>query len=318
MTDSPRLPGTLPATGRAVRFERYGDRGVLEVVSVPVTPPGPSDVVVQVKAAGTNPGEAAIRQGFMDSMFPATFPSGQGTDFAGVVVASGRGGRFAPGDDVIGWVETRSSQAEFVTAPSSQLVPKPKGLSWEVAGSLFVISATATAAIDALRPVAGQTIVVSSAAGGVGSLVTQLLALRGVDVIGIASEPTHAWLRSVGARPVRYGENLASRIRDLAPEGVDALIDTFGDEYVRLGVELGLAPSRIETIIGFAAAAEIGALTKGSADASTPEVLAAVAALVAEGKVVVPIAKVFPLDEVRQAFEFLEQHHAHGKVVLVP
>ncbi|BDZ50710.1 hypothetical protein GCM10025867_29510 [Frondihabitans sucicola] len=169
MTDAPELDGLVPTSGRAVRFERYGDRDVLQVVDVAVSPPGPGEVLVQVKAAGTNPGEAAIRQGYLDSVFPATFPSGQGTDFAGVVVASGAAARFSPGDEVIGWVETRSSQAEYVTAPDSQLVPKPKGVSWEVAGSLFVVAATATAAVGAVEPVSAQTVVVSSAAGGVGS-----------------------------------------------------------------------------------------------------------------------------------------------------
>lgn len=318
MTDTPQTDGTFPTTGSAVRFDRYGDRDVLEVRDVQVSPPGPGDVLVEVRAAGTNPGEAAIRQGFLDAQFPATFPSGQGTDFAGVVVASGEGFGFAPDDEVLGWSEARSSQAQYVTVPRGQLVAKPKGVSWEVAGSLFVIAATATAAIDAIDPSPGRTVVVSAAAGGVGSLVTQLLVLRGVDVVGIASEPNHDWLREVGARPVAYGDGLADRIRALAPDGVDALIDTFGDEYVRLGVELGLDPSKIETIIAFAAAAEIGALTKGSVDASTAEVLSRIAALVAEGKVTIPVARVFPLDEVQAAFEFLEQHHAHGKVVLVP
>jgi NADPH:quinone reductase-like Zn-dependent oxidoreductase len=319
MTDAPEFDPGFPTTGRAVRFDHYGDRDVLEVVDVPVTPPKPGDVLVQVKAAGTNPGEAAIRQGFLDAVFPATFPSGQGTDFAGVVVASGSAASpFGPDDEVLGWVETRSSQAEYVIVPSSHLIPKPKGLSWEVAGSLFVAAATATAAVEAVDPRAAQTVVVSAAAGGVGSLVTQLLVLRGVDVIGIASESNHAWLGEVGARPVSYGRDLGQRIRDLAPDGIDALIDTYGDEYVRLGVELGLPPEKIETIIAFEAAGEIGALTKGSSDASTTDALQAVAALVAQGKVTVPIAEVFPLDRVRDAFELLEQHHAHGKVVLVP
>ncbi|AMM20923.1 NADPH:quinone reductase [Frondihabitans sp. PAMC 28766] len=317
MSDSPAPE--IPTHGRAVRFDHYGDREVLQVVDVEVSPPAAGDVLVEVKAAGTNPGEAAIRQGFLDSMFPATFPSGEGTDFAGVVVSAGGDvTAWHPADEVIGWSEQRSSHADFVTVPAHQLVAKPRGVSWEVAGSLFVVAATATAAIAAIGPKPGQTVVVSSAAGGVGSLVTQLLVVDGVDVISIASAGNHEWLRSVDARPVAYGEGLADRIRELAPNGVDALIDTFGDEYVHLGVELGLQPDRIETIIAFGAAAEIGALSKGSSDASTPEVLAHVAKLLDQGKVTLPIAQTFPLTEVRAAFELLEQHHAHGKVVLVP
>ncbi|GAA4668608.1 NADP-dependent oxidoreductase [Frondihabitans cladoniiphilus] len=319
MTDAPLTDGTTPTTGRAVRFDHYGDRDVLRVEEVSVREPGPDEVLVEVKAAGTNPGEAAIRQGFLDSMFPATFPSGQGSDFAGVVVATGSDvtGR-APGDEVLGWSWERSSHAEYVVAPAAQVTAKPGPVSWEVAGSLFVAGTTARAAVDAVSPRAGETIVVSGAAGGVGSIVTQLLVLQGVDVIGIASEGNHDWLRSVGARPVAYGDGLRARIDELAPDGVSALVDTFGEEYVRLGIDLGVPAERIETMIAFEAAAEVGAQTKGSTDAASATVLHDLVMLVSHGKLSIPVDSVFALDDVQQAFEKLEQHHAHGKIVLVP
>ncbi len=304
---------------RAVRFESYGGIDVLHVVKVDLPAPGPGEVLVEVRAAGTNPGEAAIRAGYMEAMYPGTFPSGQGADFAGVVTALGAGADSpSVGDEVLGWSEQRSSQAEAVVVPVGQLVPKPASLSWEVAGSLFVAGTTAYAALRAVGAGPGDTVAVSAAAGGVGSIVVQLLKVRGAKVIGIASESNADWLRSVGATPVTYGDGLAERLRAAAPDGIDAFIDCFGPEYVQLAVDLGIAKDRIDTIISFALAGQLGVKAEGSAAATTPEVLAEVAGLVADGSITVPIAATYPLDRVRDAYTELERRHTRGKIVLIP
>jgi NADPH:quinone reductase len=306
-------------TSRAVRFDRYGGTEVLSITEVEVAHPPAGEVVVEVKAAGINPGEAKIREGLLDAMFPATFPSGEGSDLAGVVTEVGDGvTSFAPGDEVLGWTDRRASHAEYVTVPEEHLVPKPEDLSWPVAGSLFVVASTAYAAARAVGAEPGDTVVVSAAAGGVGSFTVQLLKLKGAEVIGIASEANHEWLRSVGATPVAYGDGLADRIRAVAPHGVDAFIDTFGEEYVRLAVELGVKPSRIDTIAARDAADAVGAKTDGSGAASSADVLAEMADLVASGRITVPIAGSYPLDRVQLAYAHLEKGHTRGKVVLIP
>ncbi len=304
---------------KAVRFDNYGARDVLYVAEVERPAPSPGEVLVAVRAAGINPGEAAIREGHMDAVFPATFPSGQGSDLAGVVAEVGDGvNGFKVGDEVLGWSDRRSSQAAYVVVSAEHLITKPTSLSWEAAGSLYVAGVTAFAAVRAVNPHPNDTVVVSGAAGGVGSLVVQLLRVRGADVIGIASEPHHEWLMSVGVTPVAYGEGLPDRIRALAPEGVDAFIDTFGDDYIRLATDLGVPRDRIETIIAFQAAQEYGVKSEGSSTASTPEVLSEMANLVASGRIVVPIAATFPLDQARQAYAELERRHTLGKIVLLP
>jgi NADPH:quinone reductase-like Zn-dependent oxidoreductase len=304
---------------RAVRFDRYGERDVLHVADVEIPQPAAGEVLVEVRAAAINPGEASIRRGLMHERFPATFPSGQGTDLAGVVTAMGDGvTELAPGDEVLGWSWIRSSQAEYTTVPAVQLVPKPAALSWEVAGSLNVAGATAWAAVDAVDPQPGETVVVSAAAGGVGSIAVQLVALREARVIGIASEANHPWLLSHGVTPVAYGDGLEARIRAAAPDGVAALIDTFGPDYVDLAVALGIPPQRIETIISFQRAAEIGARTEGSLTGSTRETMSALAQLAATGRLDVPIAATYPLERVQDAFAELEQRHTRGKIVLIP
>jgi NADPH:quinone reductase-like Zn-dependent oxidoreductase len=304
---------------RAVRFDRYGERDVLYVAELEIPQPAPGEALVEVRAAAINPGEASIRKGFMHERWPATFPSGQGTDLAGVISAVGDGvSQFATGDEVLGWSWDRSSQAEFVTVPVTQLVTKPASLSWEVAGSLNVAGATAWAAVEAVDPQHGETIVVSAAAGGVGSFAVQLLRVRDVNTIGIASESNHAWLRSRGVTPVAYGDELEAQVRAAAPDGVDALIDTFGPDYVELAVALGVAPQRINTIIAFERAAEIGARTAGSVDGSTVAVMTELAELAASGRIEVPIAATYPLERVQEAFAELEQRHTRGKIVLIP
>jgi len=309
----------LPEKARAVRFDRYGGRDVLYVADIDMPSPGEGEVLVEIRAAGINPGEAGIRVGAMHEMFPATFPCGEGSDLAGVVVGVGPGvTEFALGDEVMGFSLRRSSHATHATVPVGQLIEKPAQLSWEVAGSLYVVGVTAYAAVRAVAPQPGETIAVSAAAGGVGSLVVQLLALREVQVLGIASARNADWLRAHHVVPVQYGDGLRARLRDAAPAGIDAFIDLFGPEYVQLAVDLDVAPERIETIISFAKAVEVGAKTESSMDASTPQVLAKMADLVASGAIDFDIAASYPLDRIADAYEQLEQRHTHGKIVLLP
>jgi NADPH:quinone reductase-like Zn-dependent oxidoreductase len=310
----------MTASGaRAVRFDRYGDRDVLYVADVDTPSPGPGEVVVEVRAAGINPGEAAIRTGAMQDMFPATFPSGEGSDLAGVVTAIGPGvTEFSVGDEVLGFSFRRSSHATHTAVPVNQLIPKPPQLSWEVAGSLYVVGATAYAAVRAVDPKPGETVAVSAAAGGVGVLTVQLLLLRKARVLGIAGPGNADWLRAHGVTPVAYGGGLADRLREAAPDGIDAFIDLFGPDYVQLAVDLGVAPERIDTVISFEKAGEVGAKTEGSVDASTPEVLAEIADLIASGTIDFEVAATYPLDRVADAFEELERRHTRGKIVLLP
>src|SRR6201995_812669 len=274
------------ATARAVRFDQYGGREVLYVADIEMPTPGPGEVIVEVRAAGINPGEAAIRSGAMHEMFPATFPSGEGSDLAGVVTALGQGvTAFSVGDEVLGFSFTRSSHATHTAVPVDQLIRKPPQLSWEVAGSLYVVGVTAYAAVRSVDPQPGETVAVSAAAGGVGGLVVQLLVQRKARVLGIAGPGNAEWLRAHGVTPVAYGDGLAERLREAAPDGIDAFIDLFAPDYVQLAVDLGIPPERIDTIIAFQKAGEVGAKTEGSSEASTPEVLAEIAGLIATGTI---------------------------------
>src|SRR3954469_18038550 len=224
---------------KAVQFDSYGGIDVLEVRDVPRPVPGAGEVLVKVRAAGINISEAAIRAGAVRDIFPATFPSGKGSDLAGVVAELVSG---VPGvtvrDELIGFSNLRSSYAEYVTVPANQLTPRLAAVPWEVAGSLFVAGATAYAAVRAVRLVPGDTVAIAGAAGGVGAIAVQLARRAGATVLGIAGPSNDAWLADHGAVPVNYGDDLSARLRAAAPSGqIDALLDFFGDGYVAMAVE---------------------------------------------------------------------------------
>ncbi len=304
---------------KAVRFDEYGGVDVLQVREVEDPVAGPGRVLVAVKAAGINPGEISIREGRLHERWPATFPSGEGTDLAGVVQAVGDGVTdFAVGDEVLGWTEERASQAELVAVPADQLTAKPAAIPWEVAGSLFVVGLAALASVQAVAPQAGETVVVSAAAGGVGSVAVQLARRSGATVVGLAGEHNHDWLRRHDIIPVTYGEGQADRIREATGGKVDAFIDTFGGGYVDLAIELGVAPQRINTIIDYDAVQRLGVNAQGTHAIATAALLAELVGLVADGSLEIPIARTYPLDQVQTAFRELEQRRTHGKIVLLP
>jgi NADPH:quinone reductase-like Zn-dependent oxidoreductase len=301
---------------KAVRFDKYGGIEVLRVADVPIPEPGQGEALVKVKAASINPGEAKIREGVLHARFPATFPSGEGSDLAGVVTKVGAGVvRIAIGDEVIGFTDRRASHAEYVVVQAQNLTAKPKNMSWEVGGSLAIAGTTAYAEVRAVSLKPGDTVAVSAAAGGVGSIAVQLAKRAGAHVIGIASPANHDWLTAHGVKPLAYGEGLGDRLRKA---GINAFIDTHGGGYVKLAIELGVARDRINTIADFTAAQEYGVKAEGTEAARNATVLAELAALVASGDLEVPIAATFPLDDVRAAFKLLEQGHTQGKIVLLP
>jgi len=195
---------------RAVKFDRYGGIDVMRVVEVDRPVPGPKQVLIRMKAAGINPGEAAI----FAKQWPATFPSGQGSDLAGIVEAVGSGVRnVREGEEVIGFTNNRSSHAELVVVEADDVIARPTHVSWEQAGALFVAGTTAYAAVHAVSLREGDTVVISGAAGGVGSIAVQLAKILGAKVIGLAGAANHTWLADHGVIPVAYGEGAADRIR---------------------------------------------------------------------------------------------------------
>lgn len=307
---------------RAVINERFGGPDVLEVRDIPEPRARSGQLRVRVTAAGLNP---------MDWMFIAdddlgrqlraarasqpglalSLPSVFGHDFAGVVDEVGDGVTgFSIGDRVFGGALSRAIADHAVVVPG-EVHHTPDGVGDITAATLDVAARTAAAALAVIEPGVGDTLLVGGAAGGVGTFAVQLARIAGARVIGTASEKSFAYLRALGAEPVTYGGGLADRVRALAPRGVTAATDLFGTETAHVALELGVPPSRISLI-----AAQLPGLTTVAGFQAAEGTLERVAALIADGKLEVPIAATYPIEQIREAVALQAGRHVQGKVVV--
>ncbi|NQX27485.1 NADP-dependent oxidoreductase [Microbacteriaceae bacterium VKM Ac-2854] len=301
---------------RVVQFQRFGGPEVLEIVDAPRPVPGPGEVLVEVLSAGLNHMEALIRRGLFDSDHSGVFPQRQGTDLAGIVVGLGAGVTdLRMHADVVGHAVT-GSHASHVCVPRSNLLPKPKNVSWEVGGALFLAGVTAYRALEETHVGPGDTVVVAAAAGGVGNMEVQLAKLRGATVIGTCGERNFDYLRQIGVQPVVYGDGIAERIRAAAPGGVTVFLDNFGGTNPSLAADLGIEDGRFHSSDD-RKEIELRAVWPSAETAvADTEILARLVALVAEQKLRVLVSGFYPLGFVQDAFDDLERLHSRGKIVL--
>ncbi|MBT2476851.1 NADP-dependent oxidoreductase [Streptomyces sp. ISL-94] len=297
-------------------MDSYGTPEVLRVAELPELEAGAGQVRVRVRAAGLNPIDAKIRRGEFDAVFDISFPQQLGNEFSGVVDQVGEGvDDFAVGDEVIGFVDM-AAYAEYVVVPAENLTAKPEELAWETAA---VIGAVGQAAYNALRKLgvtAGETLLVHGAAGGVGSVAVQFARAWGVTVIGTAGEDNHDYIRSLGGTPVMYGEGLEQRVRQLAPQGVDASLDLTGsEEAISVSVAVTGDKGRIVTLVSPPLAQQYGiTMMFGTRSA---ESVAQVADLAARGDLRLPVARHFTLSELAQAHWLMESGGQRGKLALI-
>jgi len=300
----------------AVQYAQTGGPDVLHLRLVDTVPPKNGQLQIRVATVGINPYDFKVRQGIAPSDSP--FPRGLGSDFAGVVEAVGadasyeNGSDVRVGDEVLGWA-TNSLAAQLVVA-AGQVTRRPPALSWSVAGSLATPGLTAVASLDTLHISADDTILLSAAAGAVGLIYAQLAVARGARVIGTASSANHQLLRRLGVEPIEYGPGLVDRVRSLADE-VTAVQDNFGRETILAGLELGVPPNRICSIVDHAAIAEFGLASPGRYQRSAVT-LAGLAEQAAGGQIELPIAAEYPIDRIVEAFNHLETRHLAGKIVV--
>lgn len=296
-------------TMRAARYSSYGGPEVLEIVEVDVPAAGPRECVVQLKAAGLNPADVKVRRGAVPVV---PLPSGIGREYAGIVTAIGSEvTEFAVGDEVIGTGERVIG--EYVAAPVEMLAPKPAALPWSWAASIPVAVQTAAVAVASQNPGPGDTVLVSAAAGGVGFFASQLAVRAGARVIGTASERNHDLLREIGVEPVVYGAGLADRLRTLAPEGIDIVLDHQGQETIETALALGVARERINTISGFDLWYSVPYVGRRGMNR---DIVDALAADLTEGRLELRIEAEFPLEQIQDAYRRLETGHLAGKIVL--
>jgi NADPH:quinone reductase-like Zn-dependent oxidoreductase len=304
---------------KAVRFQEYGDFDVLRVDEVDDPVPGEGELLLRVKAAGINPIDWKIVHGWVSGGKPLAEPRGLGFDVAGVVEQVGPGvSGVAPGDELLG-APVSPAYAELALSRPELLVRRPPGVPWEVAGGLGVVVGTAYATLARLAVKQGETLLVLGASGGVGSMATQLAVARGVRVIGTASPSKLEQLRALGATPVAYGDGLAERLREAAPDGVDAVLDASGHGELAAAVELAGGTERVLSIASSAEAAKQGVeFHAGGGGEHTLTALEEVLPLVEAGTISFPIAGTYELGQVGDALRESEHGHPAGKLVVVP
>lgn len=304
---------------KAVRFSRFGGPEVLEIVDLPDPRPGPGQVRIAVRAAGVNASDWKKRQGLMDQELPQTM----GYEAAGIVDELGAGVTdVAVGDRVFGFSADGAAQAEL--AVLAYCAPVPPSLGFAAAAALPAAVETATRALDQLgvgeRGAQGGdsgTLLVNGASGSVGGAAVQLAVARGARVIGTAGPANHAYLRSLGAEPVAYGEGLAERVRALAPDGVDLALDVAGSGVLPELIELAGGPGHVVTIADFAGAREHGVRFSSGDAGRALHALGGIGELIGSGRFALPAVRTFPLTEVAQAHRAGEAGLGRGKLVLV-
>ena len=299
---------------RQVRYDRFGGVDELWIDEVPEPQAAPDQAVVKVYASCLNPGAVS-------ALYGASYTPMR--DLAGVVVSVGAEVRdvrdVRVGQEVLGWSQDWSAHAEYVAVPATQLIAKPAGLSWDVAGSLYVTPMAGLAGVGAVRPADGDTVAVSGATGGVGFTAAQLVRRTGAIVLGIGSPAKADELRKRGIIPVSYGGDPAEDLQKAAGgRRIDAFIDAFGSGYIQVALDLGVSPARINTAVDYQAAKENGVTARGTMDAGGLPAFRELAELAASGDLAVPIAATFPLAEVKAAYTTLSERKPFGRVVLRP
>lgn len=306
----------VQSVNTAIMHSTHGGPEVLALAERGRRPLEPTEVRVKVSSAGLNPVDwQIVESAELAAAFGISLPSGYGNDFAGTIDAIGSAvDNWQLGDRVFGGARGQAA-AHYLVMPASSrhLHRTPAGIDDVTASVLDVAGRTASAVIDAIAPRPGDVILVAAAAGGVGSLVTQLAVRAGARVIGTGSPATFDFIRELGAEPVAYGQGLAARVSDLARGVLSAAADLFGTEAAEVALALGVDVSRVVTIEADAPPSGARAVNGSDARAGALESLAD---LIARDEIRVPIAAVFPLEQFREAVELQRSRHAHGKVAI--
>jgi NADPH:quinone reductase-like Zn-dependent oxidoreductase len=304
---------------KAVQYRNYGGPEVLEVADIPDPKMFADLILVRIEAAALNPADLGFQSGIMDPVVDSLFPVTPGWDLAGVVEQAGPATTgFRPGDEVIGYVrgQPRSearppspairpspamhygTYAEKISAEPRQLVRKPKNLTWAQAAGLPVAGLTAYQAIvHGLEVTADDTVLVHGAAGGVGHLAVQIATAQGARVLGTGSQASQAFIESLGATPVRYGDELVEEVLKIAPDGVDAVLDTAGRGSLATTQALAAPGARVASI------------TRATEHEGTIAVylhldgddFTRLVELAEEGELTVHVDRTFPLDQAAEA-----------------
>lgn len=306
---------------RAAVMRSYGGPEVLEIQEVARPKPLPTEVVVRVHAIGTNPVDTYIRSGAFPLLSP---PVILGWDISGVVDEVSPGvTRFAVGDEVFGMPmlpRPAAGYAEYVAAPSRQLVIKPAALGHNEAAALALAGLTAwQGLVDTADLQPGQRVLIHGGGGGVGHLAVQIAKARGAHVIATASGGKHDFLRGLGVDElIDYRKvDFATAVR-----GVDVVFELIGGDYATRSIEVlrpgGLLVTAVERMNAALAARVVAAGRRFAGISVEPDHvgLEQLVALVTAGKLRVHVSHAIPFEQVARAHALYATGGITGKIVL--
>ena len=302
----------------AYTYNAFGDDSVLSYGEAPMPKVGPGEVLIKVRSASVNPVDWKLVSGGLDDFMEIVFPAIPGWDVAGTVEELGIDvPEFAEGDEVYSYARKDfihgGTYAQYVTVPARAVARKPESLGWGEAGSLPLAGLTAYQTLTRLGLENGRTVLIHNASGGVGTFATQIAKALGATVIATASPANHDYLRTLGAdHPLAYGDGLADRVREVAPEGVDVVLDLVGG--VVATTTSVLKPGGSHGSIADPEVLQHGGqwmwVRPNAAD------LDELAAMADAGQLRVPIAQEFALEDLPQAFALSRQGHVQGKIAI--
>ncbi len=301
----------------------FGGPEVLQLREVDVSPPGPGEVTIAVRACGMNP---ADYKHFGPGQDPRLLPLVIGYEAAGVITEVGPGAQLATGggaagDEVVAF-QVLGGYATAITVPAKDVFAKPASLDFAQAANLLLAGTTAAELVATAAVAKGDTVLLHGAAGAVGASVLQQARLVGARVIGTASEPDFGVVEAFGGVPVSYHGDLAERVRLAAPDGIDAVLDTVGsDDAVDASLALVSDRRRFVTLTAFRRAGAEGFVAIGASNpASGPfraNARAGMLSMAAAGSLTVRMARTFAFDDARDAVAMLAGPHPSGKLALV-
>jgi NADPH:quinone reductase-like Zn-dependent oxidoreductase len=311
---------------RAAHYETFGSNKVLKTGEREVPELKEGDVLVKVKAAGVNPVDVAVRAGHLKAFIPPVFPVIPGWDVAGIVADRGFSARrFKPGDEVYAYARRPVLQwgtfAEYIVLPESYLALRPQSLSWEAAAGIPLVGLTAYQSLyDAGNLQARQTVLILGASGGVGTIAIQLARAKGAEVIGVASEKNHGYLKKLGAlHTIDYHTvHIGDAVKEIYPDGVDLIFDAASGESLKQSLSALKKTGKLVSILNRGTDLDKSISFQYVFVEPNAAQLEQLRELAEAGQLTIDVSKTYGLNEVAEAFQQIETHHTRGKIVIVP
>lgn len=311
---------------RAAVYDEFGAADRISVRSVEVPEVQEGEVLVRIRAAAVNPVDSAVREGYLNSFIPVSFPAIPGWDMAGVIEERGYSARrFEVGDEVYGYARRPIVQygtfAEYIVLPESYLALKPKTLSFEESAGIPLTGLTAfQSLVDIGRLQPGQSVLILGASGGIGTMGIQIAREKGATIIGVASSRNHAFMRELGAdHCIPYEDtDIAAEIRLLFPDGVDLIFDAASGETLKSSLGALKEGGRLVSILNRGEDLPDGLDFHYLFVEPNSTELTALAELADEGRLKVPVSATFSLENTTEAMRLIETRHTQGKIVVVP